>query len=312
MYKVVIIGAGRIASGFDYPDSTEILTHAHACCHSSAFCLKGFYDSDYARAREAAKKWGCHAYQTLDDALREAEVVICCVPDAFHGQMLAAIAEYSPRLVIAEKPLAVSVAEGEEIQRIYSGKLPLLLNYSRRFLPEFHSLREQIGQYGKFLKGVGYYGKGVLHNGSHMIDFLRFLFGGAQRQEVFPGGIPDFAGDLSKDLVLNVQGAPFYMLAIDSRAVTIFELELFFERARVRILDGGTMIEVYETRASSTYQGYENYALASRRNVNYSQAMAGLLDNAQKFLDSKDALACTLEDGLHVLRLCMEIRGEAL
>lgn len=312
MYRVVIIGAGKIASGFDSPDSPETLTHAHACRQSTAFCLKGFYDSDYVRAKEAAEKWGCHAYQALDAALSEAEVVICCVPDAYHGQMLAEISKYHPRLVIAEKPLAASVAEGEEIRRIYSGKIPLLLNYSRRFLPEFHSLRKEIRQYGKFLKGVGYYGKGILHNGSHMIDLLQFLFGSAQCQAVFPGEIADFAGDPSKDLVLSVQGAPFHMLAIDSRAVTIFELELFFERARVRILDGGTMIEVYETRASVTYQGYDNYVLANRRDVNYSQAMAGLLDNAQTFLDSGYDLACTLEDGLHVLRLCMEIRGEAV
>jgi predicted dehydrogenase len=312
MYKVAIIGAGKIASGFDAPDSPDILSHAHACRQSPAFCLAGFYDSDLGRAKEAAKKWSCRAYLALEAALSEAEVVICCVPDVYHGQMLMEISNYQPRLVIAEKPLAVSVAEGEAIRRIYHGRIPLLINYSRRFLPEFHSLREEIRQYGKFLKGVGYYGKGILHNGSHMIDLLGFLFGGVQCLEVFPGEIPDFAGDASKDLALQVQGALFYMLAVDSRAVTVFELELFFEKARVRILDGGTVIEAYETKESAAYQGYYNYALTERRSVNYSQALAGLLDNAQKFLDSGEELMCSLEDGLHVLRLCTQIKEESL
>lgn len=310
MHKSVIIGAGNIASGFDSPDSPNVLTHAHACQRSAAFQLMGFYDKDYRKAQEAAEKWDVRAYGTLNDALKEAEVVFCCVSDKYHKQILEEISAYQPRLVITEKPLAASVAEGESLRQIYDGRIPILLNYSRRFLPEFQELREEIKQYGSFLKGVGYYGKGVLHNGSHMIDFLRFLFGGVEYSEVLPCEVHDLEGDPSRDLVLKVHGEPFHMLAIDSRIVTIFELELFFEKARIRILDGGTLIEKHGVKESDTYQGYYNYVLADRETVNYSHAMMGLLQNAERFLSGTEELACSLEDGLNVLQICMQIRGE--
>lgn len=310
MHRAVIIGAGNIAAGFDNPNSPEILTHAHACqCHP-AFHLLGFYDKDCRRAKEAAEKWGCYAFETLDDALREAEIISCCVPDQYHKQVLEEISPYNPKLVIAEKPLAASLEEAEAIRQIYDGRIPLILNYSRRFLPEFHKLREEIGEYGRFLKGVGYYGKGILHNGSHMLDLLRFLLGAVECLEVLPTEVQDLPGDVSKDVLLRVQGEAFHMLAIDSRAVTVFELELFFEKARIRILDGGTVIEKYEVKESALYKGYYNYFLRERENVNYSNAMMGLFGNVQEFLEHGADLSCTLKDGLDVLRLCMQIRGE--
>lgn len=312
VYGTVIIGAGRIAAGFDTPDSSDILTHAHACQCSKDFFLKGFYDRDYRRAKEAAKKWHCHAYGGLGDAMREAEVVICCVPDANHKEILGEISQYHPKLVITEKPLASSVEEGENLMQIYGDGIPVILNYSRRFLPEFQKLRQKIKGYGKFVKGVGYYGKGIVHNGSHMIDFLRFLFGAVECLEVRPSEIRDFDGDRSRDAVLRVGTGQFHMLAIDSRIATVFEMDLFFEKARVRILDGGTLIERYQVKESAAYEGYYNYVSVGCENVDYSHAMMGLLENARGVLEDGEQSACTLEDGLAVLRLCIGIRGETL
>ena len=299
-----------IASSFDSPESSDILTHAHGYQQNPSFCLRGFYDKDQMKARQAAQIWGCHAYETLDSALKDGEVISCCVSDLYHKEILEQAAEYHPKLVITEKPLAVSPEEARVIQKLYDGKIPLLLNYSRRFLKEFQTLRQEICQYGRFLKGVGYYGKGILHNGSHMIDFLRFLFGTVQCLEVLPSEILDFDGDKSKDAILKIQEGQFHMIAIDSRIATIFELELLFEKMRIRILDGGTCIERYEIRESDTYPGYYNYVLAHREVVNYSNAIMGLVENARDYLEYGRDLACTLDDGIQALALCDRIRGE--
>lgn len=310
MYRAVIIGAGNIASGFDAPDSRDILTHAHAYQRNPAFQLMGFYDKDYRRAKAAADKWNVQAYETLDAAMQTAEIVSCCVPDPYHRQILEEVAAYTPGLVIAEKPLAASVEEGEMLKRVYGNRIPLLLNYSRRFLPEFQSLQRELGQYGKFLKGMGYYGKGILHNGSHMIDLLRFLLGDVGCHRVLKSEIHDFGEDPSKDVILEIQGKPFYMAAIDSRIATIFELDLFFEKVRVRILNGGTLIEKHEIKESDTYKGYYNYVLTEREEVDYSHAMTGLLNNAENVLKGVEAPVCGVEDGVELLRICMQIRGE--
>lgn len=310
MYQVVIVGAGNISVRFDTPYSKDILTYSHAFSINESFCLKGFYDVDYERALEAAKIWGGQAYIELEEALVQADVVCCCVPDRYHGIMLEKIAEYKPRLVITEKPLTTSLIEARRIRKLFDKKIPLIVNYSRRFLKEFQTLKDEISSYGKYLRGVGYYGKGILHNGSHMIDILRFLLGEIDDVKSLLTGIVDFEGDISKNAILSVRGGKFFMVAIDSRIVTIFEIELFFEKARIRILDGGTKIEIYYVRESNSYSGYNNYVLQQERDVDYSNALVGLVNNVQGYLEQKEYLRCTLEDGIRALDICLRIRGE--
>lgn len=311
IYKVAVIGAGNIAAGFDSPECKMILTHAHAVTVYPDFELLGFFDSDKTKTLEAVRRWGGNAYPDIETLVQNADIVCCCVPDRFHGSVLKEVAQFYPKLVIAEKPLTDKYEEAIEIQKLYEGKIPLVVNYSRRFLKEFHHLKSDIKSYGKFLKGVGYYGKGILHNGSHMIDILQFLLGKVEDIKIIGTEIYDFEpNDPSRDVVLKVQQENFYMMAIDCRVATIFEIELFFEKARVRILNGGEKIEIYHVEASDTYAGYKNYKSIEARYVDYSEAMTGLMENVSGFLEGKCALNCTLQDGMDVLEICMRIRGE--
>lgn len=306
MYKVTIIGAGNIAAGFDSPESEKVLTHAHAVMANPDFELLGFYDKDERKAMEAAERWGGKVYADMESALKNADVVFCCVPDQLHGQVLKEIARFQPKLVVAEKPLTVVYEEAEKIQELYQGKIPLVVNYSRRFLREFHLLKDEINLYGKFMKGIGYYGKGTIHNGSHMVDLLRFLLGEVTETQILKSGIFDFTNkDPSKDMLLKIKDGVFYMTAIDCNAVTIFEMELFFEKARIRIVECGEKIEIYHVIASDTYVGEQNYKLVETRYVDYSGAMLGLLDNVKNHLEKCEKIYCTVQDGLEDLKICM-------
>lgn len=95
----------------------------------------------------------------------------------FHAKVLEEVAKFKPKMVIAEKPLTATYEEAKMVFDLYKNRIPLTVNYSRRFLKEFQDLKSEIQSFGKFLKGTGYYGKGILHNGSHMIDILRFRSG---------------------------------------------------------------------------------------------------------------------------------------
>lgn len=308
MYRAVIIGAGKIGAEFDTPDSNKILSHAHAFLDHAEIILNGFYDVDHKKAVRAAELWGGKAYQEISDALRDADIVVCCVPDQFHGKVLKDIAAYRPKLVIAEKPVAVSMEEAEEVRQLYQGKIPLMVNYSRRYICEFEDLKNNLKKYGRFLKGVGYYGKGILHNGSHMIDLLWYLLGHVEIMAGVTGKIPDLSGDPSVDVTLRINQGVFSMIAIDSRIVTVFELDLFFEKARIRILEGGKKIEYYEVKESLIYKDYYNYNLIKTVSVDDSAAMQGLAENAVRFLENEEQMKCALEDGISVLHTCMEIR----
>ena len=310
--KILIIGAGNIAALFDNPTSSKILTHAHAFKENKNFTLKGFYDIDYSRAKIAAQRWGCEAFSNLEDAMESVDIVCICVPDKYHAKILEEVSKYTVKLVVAEKPLAKSLDEAKRIKQLYDKKkIPLLLNYSRRYLVEYQILKKDISKYGAFCKGTGYYGKGLQHNGSHMIDILSYLVGEVMGIERASHDISDFEeDDLSYDVTLRIKNGFFNMTAIDSRVATIFELDLFFEKARVRIIDGGNVIETYRVEGSKEYNGYFNYTLLERKNVEYSNALLGLVDNVKSYLENEEELVCTMDDGVKVLDICSRIRGD--
>jgi hypothetical protein len=62
-----------------------------------------------------------------------------------------------------------------------------LVNYSRRYAKGLQSLRQQIlnNDFGKFQGGTGYYGNGLLNNGSHMINLVEFFIGAYKRSLSF-------------------------------------------------------------------------------------------------------------------------------
>ena len=56
---VGILGAGRMAQGFDDPGSPQVLSLAHAVQASRPFRLGGFFDRRPERAEAAEHRWGC-------------------------------------------------------------------------------------------------------------------------------------------------------------------------------------------------------------------------------------------------------------
>src|SRR5262252_5059042 len=56
---VGILGAGRMAQGFDDPHSPHVLSLAHAVHVSPGFRLGGFFDRRPERAELAERRWGC-------------------------------------------------------------------------------------------------------------------------------------------------------------------------------------------------------------------------------------------------------------
>lgn len=310
-YSAVIIGAGNIGAFFDKPGDERVLTHAHALNNDDRFDFLGFYDVNTARADEAAKRWNVRSFTSLQEALKEAELAICAVPDAYHGEILREILKYPLKLVIAEKPLATDVAEAEILCREYEKKnIPLLVNYTRRYVEDFHLIRNRISAWGNFLGGTGYYGKGLLHNGSHMLDFIRFLLGDIKNVKKADRGIIDFyENDPSLEVSFSVAGGKFHMIPVDCRAATVFELDLFFEKKRIKMFDGCMEVEEYDVEASPVFEGYFNYRLCKKYATDYSGAFENMLNNAWQVLNKKEDIYCSGFDALEVLKICDNREG---
>ncbi|WP_276620280.1 Gfo/Idh/MocA family protein [Syntrophomonas wolfei] len=314
IYNVLIIGAGKIGAFFDQPGSENILTHAHAFAAHPGFQLAGFVDSDTGQAQKAASIWGGEYFNNLDEALHKYRVDVVClaVPDEYHYPYLQELAHRNINIIFAEKPLTKTLPEAREIKQRYSSlPISVQLNYSRRFVPEIITLRNNIrdGLYGRYLSGTGYYGKGLLHNGSHLLDLLLSLLGDVSDCRL-TGVINDFYDDdPSVSAVLTMaEGTPFFLQSIDCRAYTIFEMDLLFERRRVRLIDSGFVIEEYEIRESPLFAGYRNPLVVSEQRTSLSKSIYYAAENIYQHLDKGEELLCRLDDGVKVLSLCWQLK----
>ncbi|MDR1361740.1 MAG: Gfo/Idh/MocA family oxidoreductase [Holosporaceae bacterium] len=303
MYDSLIIGAGKIAAGFDSPDDCNVLTQAHAYKKHPEFNLLGFYDVDMEKARLAAGKWGCRCFENLQD-VANVDVVSICTPDDCHLESVQQAVKLQPKLIFLEKPVAGCGADAVKLMDMVQN-LPVAVNYSRRYVKEFQNLRERIaaGEFGNFSGGSGYYGKGFIHNGSHMIDLLRFLIG----EIVSIHSIDSMADFYDHDPSLSTDvffqnNVRFKMGAVDCNCYTIFELDLFFPKARVRIVDSGFRIEIYKVVADEMFVGHRRLQKAENFSTELASAMGNALENISNFLNGKEKLLCNLEDGYEAMR----------
>ena len=317
-YRVAIVGAGRIGAMLDDPRNPLILTHAHGYKACEGFDIVGFVDSNLDKAEAASARWGGAAFESIEKMFetKSVDVVSVCLPDELHYAALLALAEESVKFIFLEKPAVRTPAEADEIRTLYSG-LPVRVqvNYTRRFVPEIRSIREAIstGKYGAFLTGTGYYGKGLLHNGSHMVDLLQFLVGAVGKVAKVSEMVDFCDQDPSVSALLTMCcGGDFHLCHIDSRKFHVFELDLTFERKRIRICGLGTIIEEYSVGDNRLFEGYRTLNKDTEYDTEHPKAMYHAIANIRNNLDRNEPLVCTLEESLETVKTCSRImRGRA-
>ena len=308
--NALIVGAGKIGALFDSPHDKNVLSHAHAYAAHPAFELAGFVDVDVDKAAKAAGLWGCGYFSSLQDAFdrQKIDVISVAVPDEQHFAILKALRGFSFSAVIVEKPIARSLDEGNELVSLYHERTPLVaVNYSRRYVPQFAELKRRIksGEFGRYLTGSGYYGKGIVHNGSHLVDLIRFLVDEIADFDVGAGECDFYPDDPSVEGVLRFEnGRTFHILPVSCRAYTVFELDLFFERRRIRIVDSGFRIEEQAVENSERFPGYLNLSSAQAAQTEMGKAMFFLMDNLHTSLLGRSEVGCTIEDALKDLEIC--------
>lgn len=312
-YRVAIIGAGRIGALLDDPADQLILTHAHGYKVCGGFEIAAFVDRELARAQVASTRWGGLAFDSIR-RLFETQVIdvaSICLPDEFHYEALLSLAETPVKFIFLEKPPVRTTDEADAVRARYSG-LPtkVLVNYTRRFVPEIRKIRQAIssGAYGDFLTGIGYYGKGLLHNGSHMVDLLQFLVGPVGEAAKISEIVDFYDDDPSISALLTMRrGGTFYLRHIDCRKFDVFELDLTFERKRIRICELGTIIEEHSIAEDRFFRGCRTL----HKNVEYVtghlKAMYHAISNIRNNLDRDEPLVCTLEESFDTVKTCSRI-----
>ena len=264
IYRAAIIGCGMIGSHIDETGHPlGIQSHASAFKNCVRTNLIGVSDIDRERASNCARMrsipFHCVDHLTLLDACRP-DIVSVAVPTEVHAAILSDVIGFpSVRLVICEKPLTGTTADASvSIEKAAKMKCHLIVNYSRHFLPIMAKIGEKIavGQIGEIRAISGYYTKSILHNGTHLLDLLRFWFG---ELNIETARSTSWAGASNQNINLMMclsNGASVTLHALNAADYSLFEIDIIGSQGRIRLTDSGNRIAFHKVRNHSLFTGY--------------------------------------------------------
>jgi predicted dehydrogenase len=104
---------------------------------------------------------------------------------------------------------------------------------------------------------VAWYSKGIIHSGSHYIDFLRFLLGEVTGLQVLEKGREWLGHDPEPDVCLSFGDVQIYFLAAREECFSAGGLELMGTGGHIHYCGGGERIEVRRVQPDPTFPGYK-------------------------------------------------------
>lgn len=203
------------------------------------------------------------------------DLVIIATWTASHVDIALCAVTNGSRVIICEKPIAANLTDAKKlIDACKSKGTKLIINHERRYESRYRTVKKilskkEIGDvitvYGSVLSG-GYQGKSsieegggpLLHDGTHMIDIIRFFFGeiksvsGEFQRYGRKKGYEDRALAWLKsskkiDIILETGGKRDYFA---------FDLQISGTKGKITI--GNGYEKIYKTRKSQFYTGFKD------------------------------------------------------
>lgn len=320
--RVLIIGCGNIAGRFDMARPADVwpVTQAGAFRRHGGFEVAACVDPDALAREEFAQYWQIPRHAEDIDALGavpgEFDVISLCSPTALHHEHLEVALSLAPKLIFCEKPMTQSVALSRKwVQACAVQGVRLVVNYTRQWDPSMARLVGAIrnGTWGAVRSAAGFYNKGLLNNGGHLIDLLLRLLGPLRVVAAATPVSDHWETDptIAGLLVSEQAGVPVSLNPAHAKDYAMFELELVCELGVIRMRSGGLTWEVRRGGASPDFKGYRALADAEASDGDYMQAMTLAATEIHDFLTYGLALRSTGDSALEVQLVCDQLLAAA-
>ncbi|HPS57483.1 MAG TPA: Gfo/Idh/MocA family oxidoreductase [Spirochaetota bacterium] len=238
-----------------------------------------------------------------------------------HSKIAADAIESGVKLIVLEKPVSHSLAEAERlIRKAREHGSTVIVNHERRFDSRYRKVRSMIGQgvIGRVISvnarmHTGRYGGSssilegggpLLHDGTHLVDILRFFFGDIDNATGSFSRIERQNGyeDSATAWLKTVSGIDIFLEAGGGRKYFLFELEIWGTEGKIIIGNGCNRLFKY--KKSSMYSGFNDLCEVKFPPVKLNNCFTELYRNVRRIYNGKQA-ACdsTLTDGYRSLEV---------
>ena len=250
MFNVLIIGLGQIGMGYDLAldHKYHVYSHSAAFNQHKGFSIVGGVDLDNKLAKTFENKYDSKFYSNTQVALQQSnpDIVVIAVTTDLHNQVLKDIVKHSkPKVILCEKPLSYDTEEALSMQKLCNAyNIQLFVNYMRNSSPDAIEIKNKIenGTYFGHFKGVVWYSKGLIHNGSHFVNLLTYWLGPIKESQCIDKGNLIDDQDIEPDFSLTFEKGNITFLSAKEENYSHYAIELNFENGRLRYELGGRQV----------------------------------------------------------------------
>ncbi len=257
MFTAGLIGTGKVAGLFDYPQKTKkIDSHAQAIFNNPELKLISVVEPNERLLSDFSRTWNIqNKYLNIDELLKVnvPDILSICSPSKTHFEIALKILQNKvrPKLLLVEKPLCLNSRELQTLLNLSRrSDCTVIVHHKRRTDPAHVKLKEIISSnsLGIILQGHFVYYGGWLNNGVHFIDLIVFLFGNNfVFKDIF---IQDFGNlnDPCLNLKIAFKNFEISIESFDEKYYQLFEGEFRFSKGRVLYNDFGNRIIIEKAK----------------------------------------------------------------
>ena len=255
--KVLIVGAGkagalnkttRLNGQIIYRNHLDVLLKLK----TSEINIVDNSLSVLRKLKRKIKSNNINYFKNLNDVVSNVNLAIIATPPKSRIKVLEKINKLGCKTVIIEKPLALKIEETLAIiDFIEKKKIKLIVNYPRRYdqLTKKYINKTKLPQ-----KIVCFYGKGILNYGSHLIDFLFQILGKFQHYSK----LYEKSEKSPSFFIMTKSKVPVYVIGLDNIKYDQFEINLFYEKEKVEIRNGGLDVIKLHSKKNLYIQSYSH------------------------------------------------------
>ena len=324
--KSALIGCGRIGVMLEHdPLRYKPCTH-YGGARSAGLHIQYACDINPKRLATFARMTSLSHEQCYTDYSKllqeiKPELVIIATWTESHAEICKEAARNNAAVIVLEKPITHSLASARQIIDTCSRTgTALIINHERRYLNKYLKLKKLIekGALGD-IKTVhasmltsGYWGDSnifegggpLLHDGTHMIDILRFLFGdirdvmGEFQRENRSSGFEDRAAAWLR----TTSGVDIFLETGGNREYFIFNLEISGTKGNAVI--GNGYEKLYKKKQSRYYTGFNDLVAGPFPRYAENNCFHDLYKEVRAILHGKKTTSrSTGMDGYHSLEV---------
>ncbi len=320
---VLIIGLGKIGMEYDINISDDKIVYSHSRAFSLHPCFEimGAVDSSVSKCKIFSEKYQKPTYNSISEALLvlNPHVVVIAAPTKYHKTILFETLEYSsPEAILCEKPLSYDIEEASQMLELCNHKsVKLFVNYVRRSDPGSIFIRNLInsGKIGKRIKGLAWYSKGFIHNGSHFFNLLEYWLGPCKNSSIISKGRlwQDQDTDPEPDVYVEFEKGTITFMSAWEESFSHYSVELISDNGRIRYEKGGELITFERTVLDPNFPDYTVLnGLPETISNNMNRYQFNVVEELFQALSDKEASICNGVDAHETLKQIFKITNKII